>query len=61
MFKRDERQQQKDIIIIQLLKERLLQLWSLYKKSTSVTESKYQTDIRTSIQQVILDKNKLID
>jgi len=60
MFKRDVRQQQRDIIIIQLLKERRLQLWLLYKKSTSVTESKYQTDFKILIQQVILDKNKLI-
>jgi len=38
MFKRDVQQQQRDIIIIRLLKELRLQLWLLYKKSTSDTE-----------------------
>jgi len=56
MFKRDVRQQQRDIIIIQLLKELRSQLWLLYKKNTSATESKYQTDFKTLIQQVILYK-----
>jgi len=60
MFKRDVRQQLRDIIIIQLLKELRSQLWLLYKKSTSVTESKYQIDFKILIQQVIIDKNILI-
>lgn len=58
--KRDVQQQQRDIIIIRLLKELRLQLWLLYKKSTSVTESKYQKDFRLLIQQVIFNKNKLV-
>lgn len=55
MFKRDVQQQQRDIFIIQLLKERRLQLWLLYKKNTLVIESKYLTDFKILIQQVILD------
>lgn len=59
--KRDVQQQQRDIIIIRLLKELHLQLWLLYKKSTSATELKYQKDFKLLIQQVIFNKNKLVD